>query len=65
MNKKLNPWQGKAQIIKEIEPRSIWRVKFHGSEWYAKVMQPINLTIGENVEVIGTDHISLVVKPIS
>ena len=65
MKNKLNLWQGKAQIIKEIEPKSMWRVKFNGSEWYAKVMQPINFEIGENVEVIGTKQISLIIQPIS
>ena len=65
MKKKLNRWQGKAQIVKEIQPKSIWRVKFNGSEWHAKVTVPINFNIGENVEVIGTDQISLIIQQIS
>jgi hypothetical protein len=44
----------------------LWRVKFQGSYWFAKLYQPnvrVTMQPGESVEVIAMEGITLLVAP--
>lgn len=54
-----------ATVTKIIRPHQRGRVKFQGSWWSARCLEPETLYPGEIVWVVGTDNITLLVKPVN
>jgi len=50
----------KAVVTREIDPQTVGKVEFHGTNWNAEADQIINQ--GTSVEIIGKNNITLKVK---
>lgn len=57
------PWEQEAKVILTIEPNEAGRVKFRGSYWNARCLQPVHLAAGTKVKVTGIAQITLIVEP--
>lgn len=58
-------YRGRAIVSEIIAPHKRGRVKFQGSWWLAQCEQDVTLAVGEVVQVIGRQNITLLVKPAS
>ncbi len=56
-------YRGRAIVSDTIAPDQRGRVHFQGSWWPALCDQDITLAVGEVVQVIGRQNITLLVKP--
>ncbi len=58
-------YRGRAIVSAIIAPHKRGRVKFQGSWWLAQCEQDVTIAVGEVVQVIGRQNITLLVKPTS
>lgn len=54
---------GQAVVEKIIQPGQSGRVKFKASWWSARCPEAVTIPVGELVEVVGTEGITLLVEP--
>ncbi|MFZ4666770.1 MAG: hypothetical protein ACOYME_10125 [Prochlorotrichaceae cyanobacterium] len=40
-------------ITQVVIPTQKWRVKYAATEWFAIVLQPSNLSVGDSVNIVG------------
>lgn len=57
-------YRGRAIVSETIAPRARGRVHFQGSWWPAQCEQDITLIVGEVVQVIGRQNITLLVRAV-
>lgn len=57
-------YRGRAIVSDTIAPRARGRVHFQGSWWPAQCEQEITIAVGEVVQVIGRQNITLLVRQI-
>ncbi|GEM_PF-1278872 len=57
-------YRGRAVVSESITPRRRGRVHFQGSWWLAECEQDITLAVGEVVQVIGRQNITLLVRAV-
>lgn len=58
-------YMGNGIIDQVVTPEQLFRIKFSGSYWSAKTINPYVLHPGDFVRVIGRQSITLLVEPIS
>ena len=59
----INPtYRGRAVVSDTIAPHTRGRVHFQGSWWPAQCEQNVTLAVGEVVQVIGRQNITLLVR---
>ena len=57
-------YQNRQAIVQQaIQPQQRGRVRFWGSDWFARCDQEITISPGEVVDVIGVESITLLVEP--
>ena len=56
-------YRGRAIVSTTIAPHTRGRVHFQGSWWPAQCKHNITLSVGEVVQVIGRQNITLLVRP--
>lgn len=57
-------YRGRAVVSESIAPRRRGRVHFQGSWWLAECEQDITLAVGEVVQVVGRQNITLLVQAV-
>lgn len=56
-------WEKEAKVVLTIEPNEAGRVKFRGTYWNARCLQPVSLAVGTKVKVTEIVKITLIVEP--
>ncbi|PSB28062.1 hypothetical protein C7B82_14515 [Stenomitos frigidus ULC18] len=57
-------YRGRAIVSDTIAPRTRGRVHFQGSWWPAQCEQNVTLAVGEVVQVVGRQNITLLVRSV-
>jgi tetratricopeptide (TPR) repeat protein len=57
-------YQNRQAIVQQtIQPKQRGRVRYWGSDWFARCLQDIFISPGEIVDIVGVENITLLVEP--
>ncbi|NJO74268.1 MAG: hypothetical protein HC833_11225 [Leptolyngbyaceae cyanobacterium RM1_406_9] len=56
-------FDNEAVVGEVVQQGKIWRVKYEGTWWTARSVQPLILNPGDVVYVVGRQRITLIIQP--
>ena len=60
----LRSFGSEAKVVKVGTQGKSWRVKYSGSFWPARCLEPVVLKPEDKVQVIGREGITLLIEPV-